>query len=571
MRRYHLYPLLVVIVLLIAGMPSAQSTNQHVYAYLQGDLWRIDLANGSESQLTHSGYNGGPILSPDGSKLAFLSTSEAFVTQWEAGNAQQTGGSPPADVWVMNTATETFTRIADQTGASAAGILRSLPVWSPDSGRLAWLELDPHLQSVAAANLQVYDIASASRSTLASPVDLGIQDSNIRMPSLRWGGGWIARLSFTAAASGQQPQLFVQFFDAESGAMTQVDLGLNASRDNSVRDFVWVNHLGNSHLALQIQDYWEVMNPQDGSRARLLDPPRLKNRGLSGAIQLIPASVANSTGDWDIRWYATSGANLYNTGYDSPRINRNYLPGVSPDGTTMAWHNGDHVSSWSISLVEGTRAQLSDASHRRSFPIPEPVSVVWGATEWVTTGGVAGVPAAPLSVSCPLTPLLSADDQAIVSPDVTLRIRSDASSSGSELASIEAGHVVTIESGPICADGYNWFAVYDDTRAGWSAEGSGGEYWLLYHAACSSSPATRLTTGMTATASGDNIVNIRSGAGAADTTVVWAVAAGDEFEVTGLPQCGASGLRWYPVEIEDVTGWIAEGQGEEYWIEPVTD
>ena len=548
MRRIFCCAPLVVIILLLTSMISAQSINEHVYAYMRGDLWKFNLNDGTEIQLTHSGYNGGPILSPDGSKLALAATAEAFVAQWEAGNAQQTAGSPPVDIWLMDIATEVFTRIADQSGASAAGVLRSLPVWSPDSGRLAWLELDPNVQSVDAASLQVYDFASGSVSMLASPVDLGIQDSNIRMPSLRWGGGWIARLSYVAPQSGGQPQLFIQFFDAESGAMTQYDLGLNASRDNTVRDFIWVNHLGNSQMALQIQDYWELMNPIDGSRARLLDPPRLKNRGLSGAIQLIPASVANTGGDWDIRWYATSGANLYNTGYDSPRVNRNYLPGVSPDGTTMAWHNGDHISSWTISLEEGTRAQLSDASHRRAFPIPQPVSVVWAPTEWVTTGAVAGAQIAPLSVSCPLTPLLSASNQAIVSPDVTLRIREDASSSGALLASIEGGHVVTVQSGPVCADGYNWYAIYDDSLAGWSAEGSGGDYWLLYHAACSDSPATRLTTGMTGTASGDNVVNIRSGAGAAGTTVLWAVAAGDNFEVTGLPQCGAAGLRWYPCD-----------------------
>lgn len=571
MRLRLLRITLLVWVAALASAGSAQTINQHVYAYMQGDLWKFNLDDGTNTQLTDSGYTGGPILSPDGAKLAYLTTADAFVSQWEAGTAEQSGGTPPADVWLMDVAAEEFTLVADQAGAGASGILRSLPVWSPDSQRLAWIELDPQVQALNAASLQVHDMETGARAAFGSPLDLGIQGTSIRISSLRWGGGGIARLLYNASSGNEQGDLFVQFINMDSGELTQYDLGLSPSRDNTVRDFMWVNHLGSSQLALQIQDYWEVMNPADGARGRLLDPPRLKNRAISGAMQVIPASVAQENGDWEIHWYATSGANLYNTGYDSPRVNRNHMPGIAPDGTRMAWHNGDHISSWNIGLVEGNLALASDASHRRAFPIPEPISVVWAPTEWITTGAVAGAPVGPLSVACALTPLLSAGNQAIVSPDTSLRIRSDASASGSELGQVMTGSVLTIEAGPVCADGYNWYAVYDDTLAGWSAEGGGDEYWLLYHVACTDSPDTRLTTGMTATASGDSIVNIRSGAGAADTQVVWAVAAGDEFEVTGLPQCGDAGLRWYPVEIDAYSGWIAEGQGEDYWIEPLAD
>ena len=570
MGRLLLRFMFAVWTLALVGAVSAQAINQNAYAFMRGDIWKFDLANDVATQLTHSGYNGGPILAPDGGKLVFLSTAEAFIAEWEAGRSEQTDGTPPADIWVMDLATESFTLIADQSGASAAGYLRSLPVWSPDSRRLAWIELDPQAQALDAATLQTYNFDTGLRIAFGSPLDLGIQGSNIRLPSLRWGGGGIARLLYTAGAD-DEPDLYAQLIDIDGGALRQFDLDLNASRDNSVRDFIWVNHLGNSQLALQIQDYWEVLNAADGSRARLLDPPRLKNRTISGAIQVIPASVANANGDWDIHWYATSGANLYNTGYDSPRVNRNYMPGISPDGTRMAWHNGDRISSWNIGLAEGNRALASDASHRRSFPIPEPVSVVWAPTEWITTGAVAGAPVGPLSVECAMTPRLSAGNQAIVSPDVTLRIRSDASTSGAELGQAEPGSVLSIQAGPICADGYHWYAVHDNVAAGWSAEGGGGEYWLLYHVACSDSPATRLTTGMTGTATANSVVNIRSGPGASGTEVVWAVAAGDEFNVTGLPQCGALGLRWYPVAIAEYSGWIAEGQGDEYWIEPVVD
>lgn len=561
--------LTIALAAIAAGNAAAQPADQVVYAYKSGDLWKFNLADDSAAQLTHWGYNGGPLLSPDGHTLAYLSTSPEFIAQYNTGIAAQSAGSAPANIWIMDIATENLTLIADQSGASMGGFLRSLPAWSPDSRKLAWLELDAGAQDARAA-LKLHDIAANTATLLADNIDLSAQGSGVQMPVLRWGQAGIAKLRLAHPANGQAGAQFIDFYDAASGALTSYDLGLNESRDNLVRDFVWVDHLGNSLLALQIQDYWEIINPHDGTRLRLTDPPRLKNRLISGAMQLIPASVANADGDWDIHWYATTGANLQYSSYVSPRVDSNYLPALSPNGTAMAWHSGDGVDHWRISMSEANRALASDVGHGRVFPIPEPVSVVWAPTEWVTTGSVAGAPVLlSASVNCGLLPLLNAGQSAIVGPDLSLRVRSAAMTSGEVVGSLEDGAVVAVDEGPVCADGYNWYSVSNDDVSGWTAEGGGGNYWLLYHVACSDSPATRLTTNMTATATGDRIVNIRDGAGTENTEVVWAVAADDEFVITGLPQCGAAGLRWYPVRIDEKLGWIAEGQGEFYWIEPV--
>ena len=569
MKRLPLWITLKLWLMTLALPVLAQPGAQPLYAYMLGNLWRYDMAGGGK-QLTNWGYDGGPILSPDGATLAFLSTSAAFVQQWEAGSASQSGGTPPADIWIMDLASETFTRIADQTDASPAGILRSLPAWSPDGARLAWIELDPQRHALDAASLRIYDLATGALTALATPIDLGSQSSDIHMPSLSWGGGGIARLLALSPGPGQQPRLFAQLIQANSGEIAQFDLGFAANQANAPRDLIWVTHLGESRLALRIQDYWELIEPGSGARSRLLDPPRMKNRGISGAMQVIPASVSNASGGWDIHWYASNGLNLFHSGYESPGVGANDLPAISPDGTRIAWHNGDHISSWNISLAEGNRALASDASHRRAFPIPEPVSVVWAPSEWITTGAVVGAVTQPFALACALTPLLSAGQTAIVPADTTLKVRGDATTSGSELGRIEGGALVTIVAGPVCADGYNWYALHDDSLAGWSAEGAAGDYWLLYHADCLRSPLTRLTTGMTATAAGDSVVNIRSGPGTGDTSIVWAVAAGDNFTITGLPQCGADGLRWYPARVNEIDGYIAEGQGADYWIEPVS-
>ena len=557
--------LIVMIIAWSAAVAIAQSIEKIVYAYKAGDLWKFNLADGSAAPITHWGYTGGPILARDGRMLAYLSTSPEFIAQFNAGTAAQLAGTAPGNIWIMDIASERLTLIADQSGAGPAGFLRSLPAWSPDGRQLAWLESDAGAAD-AKATLKLYDFADNTASLLADNIALSANGGDIEMPILRWGPGGIAKLRHDQAAGAQ----FIEFYDVTTGAVKSYDLALNASSDKRVRDFVWVDHLGSSLIALQIQDFWEIINPHDGTRLRLSDPPRLKNRAITGAMQLIPAAVANAAGDWDIHWYATTGANLQSSGYVSPGVSDDFLPALSPDGLEMAWHSGDQVEHWRISMEEGNRAQASAVGHGREFPIPGPVSVVWAPTEWVTTGAVAGAPVLlSASVNCGLLPLLTAGQQAIVGPDLSLRVRSAAETGAEVIGSLEGGAVVAIDEGPVCADGYNWYAVSNDDIGGWTAEGGGGDYWLLFHVACSDSPATRLTTTMTATATGDRIVNIRDGVGSANTEVVWAVAAGDEFVVTGLPQCGAAGLRWYPARIDEKLGWIAEGQGDFYWIEPV--
>lgn len=570
MKRLLLALLLAAATALLAGGVLAQNANQPLFAYRSGDIWKYDQTSQTATQLTHWGYNGGPILSPDGSKIAYLSTAANFVAQFEAGAAPQTGGTAPSDIWIMDIATESSRLIADQSGASAAGILRSLPNWSPDSRQIAWLQLDPGLQSLEAAQLKLHNISTASSSTLAAAVDLGFQGDNIRLPSLRWGDGGIARLHFDYPSEGANPFLIIQFFDPASGAMTQYDLGLNASRDNTVRDFIWVNHLGRSLMALQIKNYWDLIDPRDGTRHRLSDPPRLQNRQRAGGMQLIPLSVADDSGNWLIHWQATDGASNYDTGYKSYRVNRNNRPGLSSDGARLAWQNADRVSAWQFGQGD-SGSPLVEASSRWAFPIPQPFGLVWAPTEWVTTGALDSAQASPAlqpaAPGCPLSPLLSAGQQAILSPGLASRVRAGASLSAATVGVIEESAVLSIEAGPICADGYNWYFARNDEIAGWTAEGGAGEYWLLYFIDCPNSPPIRLSATMTATGANNRSLSIRDGKGNVDTAAIALAAPGDLFTITGRPECDLSGETWYPVQLGSVLGWIPAGTGGEYFIE----
>jgi len=566
--------LLFLLALVATGshIAKSQSSNPDIYTYQNGDLWKYSLHANTAMPLTGSGYNGGPVLSPDGRSIAFLEAAPSFVADFNAGIASQTAGTPPADIWILDVAGQNLRKIADQSRASSAGYLRSIPAWSPDSSKLAWLQIDPLVQTLEGASLQVYSLDTGATASLAGDVNLGYQESDITVPGLRWGTGGIARLFFAYLYGNQSPFTLLEVFNPTDGSRRQFNLELTPDAADLAIDFMWADHLGQDVILLRLQDYWEVLNPLDGSRSRLTDAPRLKNRFLAGAPELIPTAVANERGEWEFHWRAVTGGQLYYTGFISRDVDVNRQPALSGDGAHMVWHNGERVSIRGVGMLTDAQVFTSDAVINNSFPIPGPVSLVWAPMEWVTTGAVAAIQAAPASEPkpgiCALAPQLSPGQQAVVSPGLANRVRRAASLNAEVVGKIQAGEVVTVIQGPVCAGGYYWYSVQGAGFSGWTVEGIDGDYWLLYHIDCSNSPPIRLGKGMIAVVSAGEANNIRDGAGTQGTAILGRMPAGTNFLISGYPECDAEGRRWYPVQYNQVDGWTAAGVGAEYWIEP---
>ena len=156
------------------------------------------------------------------------------------------------------------------------------------------------------------------------------------------------------------------------------------------------------------------------------------------------------------------------------------------------------------------------------------------------------------------------------------------------IGAIPAGASFTVLAGPTCINGYNWWQVNYTGTTGWTAEGENGDYWLnpggtttttttpgfivtpgatTSQANCANAPAPHMTISRRGVAAAPLALRSAPGTGAA-STILGPVDQGAIFIVTAGPQCGDDGRYWWQINLNGSTGWVAEGEGQEYWINP---
>ncbi len=86
--------------------------------------------------------------------------------------------------------------------------------------------------------------------------------------------------------------------------------------------------------------------------------------------------------------------------------------------------------------------------------------------------------------------------------------------------------------------------------------------------ACVGAPAPRLSVGDMGEVA-QTYSSIRAGVGSPIVLRVMYSANGDQFEVLSEPSCNGPHY-WYEVDFNGLTGWVTNGQGATYWIQPVS-
>jgi serine/threonine protein kinase len=143
------------------------------------------------------------------------------------------------------------------------------------------------------------------------------------------------------------------------------------------------------------------------------------------------------------------------------------------------------------------------------------------------------------------------------------------------------GDVLLVTDGPVCdrVDYLHWYVEpmfsSDWEEGGWTPEvaKSEGEYWLApfpYWEPCGNSPISHLQIGDRAyvTTRGDTANRVRSDAGL-DTETVGVIDPGEMMTIIDGPICADKIIWWEVTGDNGVTGWTAEGKGNDFWLIPV--
>jgi len=89
-------------------------------------------------------------------------------------------------------------------------------------------------------------------------------------------------------------------------------------------------------------------------------------------------------------------------------------------------------------------------------------------------------PGSPGEISCQGAPPpnLTVGGQGRVTPGLPNKVRSQPGTGAAQVGSIPGEGVFTVIGGPVCADGYLWWQISYNGLIGWTANGSGAEYWV---------------------------------------------------------------------------------------------
>ncbi|MCC6801104.1 MAG: protein kinase [Anaerolineae bacterium] len=164
-------------------------------------------------------------------------------------------------------------------------------------------------------------------------------------------------------------------------------------------------------------------------------------------------------------------------------------------------------------------------------------------------------------------------------PALNTTLRGAPGLSGAEQRSIPPGQVFQVTGGPSCADEIAWWRIEGVDRggtwSGWIGEGRGGTYWIepidVGLATCPGAQPPRLTPGKQGRVTLEPPLPSRVRAAPhTGGDYLGQLQPGRVFTVISGPVCDDQQRWWWLVRMGDLEGWMAEGAGGDYYLEPVS-
>jgi hypothetical protein len=322
-------------------------------------------------QITFSGYIDRPVLSPDGSRIAYKVIADIGIQA-----LQMTGGlvsELPSDIEIHNLLSGAAARIATQpadatfnSGEAARAIVRSAPAWSPDSTLLAWTE---DVAPDAVRRLVVFSPAAGETRVLVAglPLQAGFKQT---LP-VRWGMGGIALHSVSATDGGNaaaSPMVDTMFIYSPEGALLATAAPTLAEGEY-VYDFQWIDVHGVSQLGIIYSTgRWDVIDPATGALAPLNGTPELYSLSAPDGLAVV-FGVTSMPDSGNVFTWRVGDTPLPFTGPIE-------WIGIAPTGDAVAYADQGLAYIWN---ADG--AQEIYGTNDFNFRVSD---IVWGPVGWRT-------------------------------------------------------------------------------------------------------------------------------------------------------------------------------------------
>lgn len=346
----------------------------------EGDL--VMWCDGSEAltQLTDKLHARRPVMSPDGTHIAFSAISPETAANLDAlGYAGDYGPDDwPSNMWIMDLADYKPVPIAEQpadiafNGAIPSNaVSRSNPTWSPDGQTVAWTEILFGAQTTLDTltyRLVTYTLATKTTQIivpeLAPPFH---KEDTLRTIRVLWGAGGIA-----LAYSHKPPMRELYIFDPNGQQINLVSLG----RDNFY-DFMWVNDSGKDYVGIMYASKaWVLIDPLNGQAQPMNGTPELYNTQVDNyATFMTIKKKGEKVEGWDWQAAEKSASKIEPIKFHAETDFAHRIT-VSPDGVAFV---SDAVYVWrdgSLKRIAGTD------NIAQGWEDTEAGALAWGATAW---------------------------------------------------------------------------------------------------------------------------------------------------------------------------------------------
>jgi hypothetical protein len=347
-----------------------------------GDLWTWCDGSDDIQQLTQYGYHRRPVMSPDGTHIAFNSIAPETVTALTAlgySNSDFGVDDWPSNMWVMNLDQRQPEQIATQPtditfaqSLPSNAISRSNPTWSPDGQTIAWTEIIFGAETTSLGSLVyrlvTYNIATKATQIIVPDLPKPFQkEDTLRTIRPLWGAGGIA-----LAITQKPPMRELYIFDANGQQITVAALG----RENFY-DFMWVNDSGKDYVGIMYATKaWALIDPASGESLPMDGTPELYSTQVDNYATFITIKM-NGAQIAGLAWQAAEKSVSKVEPISFPgETNFAHRITVSPGGIAFV---SDAVYVWregGIKRIKGTD------NIARGWEDTEAGALAWGATAW---------------------------------------------------------------------------------------------------------------------------------------------------------------------------------------------